>query len=435
MKTSILFLSIMGFSIWASAQETIPRRVVRNAKDQSVNRAEIRSDQGVQRGLDKVEEGIGNLFRRRNRDGGTDSGNQSGAQNGGNQGDFQEGSDTAYRSEQEKRKAFTRFDFVSGEKVIAYENFEQDAIGDFPLQWNTNSGGEVVVLEGSDEKWFFPNKSGLYVPDFVNVLPENFTIEFDLVAFELSNNQGGLMVGIVQHMDDLMQYDPYFSPDPQVSMVFKPYESNQTEVRYYSTNANGSKLENINTINGIGLDVVRVSIWRQNQRIRVYLDEVKVFDLPRAFSPGVNYGLVFWTNIWDGDMFFTDLKIAVGEPDTRSRLLTEGRLVSNGITFDTGSDVLRPNSYGVLREIAQALSQDQSAKVQIIGHTDSDGNPDLNLRLSKARAESVRKALIEDFGINGSRLTTDGKGQSEPVAPNNTAEGKAQNRRVEFVKL
>ena len=99
------------------------------------------------------------------------------------------------------------------------------------------------------------------------------------------------------------------------------------------------------------------------------------------------------------------------------------------------SDKIKQQSYGVLKDIANVLSENASINVKIIGHTDSDGNATDNLSLSKRRAEAVKSALVKDFGIDASRLQTDGKGASEPIASNATADGKANNRRVEFLKL
>jgi outer membrane protein OmpA-like peptidoglycan-associated protein len=74
-------------------------------------------------------------------------------------------------------------------------------------------------------------------------------------------------------------------------------------------------------------------------------------------------------------------------------------------------------------------------KVKIIGHTDADGNDPANLDLSKRRAAAVKVSLAKDFGIDESRMETDGKGESEPIDKNDTPAGKANNRRVEFIKL
>ncbi|MGB8316528.1 MAG: OmpA family protein, partial [Ignavibacteriaceae bacterium] len=73
--------------------------------------------------------------------------------------------------------------------------------------------------------------------------------------------------------------------------------------------------------------------------------------------------------------------------------------------------------------------------VRIVGHTDSDGDDKTNLDLSKKRAASVKSSLAYEFGIDESRMETDGKGEAEPVSDNNSPEGKANNRRVEFIKI
>ena len=132
---------------------------------------------------------------------------------------------------------------------------------------------------------------------------------------------------------------------------------------------------------------------------------------------------------------YTNIRIAAAAPDTRSKLITEGKLVTHGITFAVASDKLKPESFGVLKSIAQALTENPTVKIKIVGHTDSDGNADKNMELSKKRAESVKKSLVDDFKIDASRISTDGKGASEPLKPNDTPENKAENRRVELIKL
>jgi outer membrane protein OmpA-like peptidoglycan-associated protein len=119
----------------------------------------------------------------------------------------------------------------------------------------------------------------------------------------------------------------------------------------------------------------------------------------------------------------------------RSKLITEGKLVSYGIYFDVNKDVVKSESYGTLKEIAKVLTDNPDVKIKIVGHTDSDGDDKSNLDLSKRRGASVKNVLVKDFGIDASRIETDGKGESEPVAKNDSAVNKALNRRVEFLKL
>lgn len=133
--------------------------------------------------------------------------------------------------------------------------------------------------------------------------------------------------------------------------------------------------------------------------------------------------------------FISNIKLAIGAPDTRNKLITEGKFVTTGILFDVNSDKIKPESYGVIKEIATVLKENPDVKIKIIGHTDSDGDDKLNLELSKKRSLSVKNALNKDFGIDSSRIETDGKGESEPAAPNDTPANKAQNRRVEFIKI
>lgn len=122
---------------------------------------------------------------------------------------------------------------------------------------------------------------------------------------------------------------------------------------------------------------------------------------------------------------------------TKTAYITEGHLslVTHGILFDVNSEKIKGESYGTLKEISQVLKDNPAVKVKIFGHTDSDGDDKSNLDLSKRRAASVKSSLSKDFGIDASRMETDGKGESEPALPNTTAEGKANNRRVEFLKL
>jgi outer membrane protein OmpA-like peptidoglycan-associated protein len=141
-------------------------------------------------------------------------------------------------------------------------------------------------------------------------------------------------------------------------------------------------------------------------------------------------------NFKDGTerVFMTNLKVAEGGSDLRKKLISEGKISTNGILFDSGSDNIKPASMGIIRQISQVLQQESSMGLKIVGHTDADGSEDTNLKLSKDRAAAVKDALITIYNIDESRLSTEGKGETVPVADNDTADGKAQNRRVEFIK-
>ena len=113
----------------------------------------------------------------------------------------------------------------------------------------------------------------------------------------------------------------------------------------------------------------------------------------------------------------------------------EGKFSTTGILFDFQSAVIRPESYAVIKDIAGVLKDNASVKVKVLGHTSSDGDDNANLELSRKRATAVREMLVNEFNIDASRIETEGKGETQPVADNKTREGKALNRRVEFIKL
>jgi outer membrane protein OmpA-like peptidoglycan-associated protein len=113
---------------------------------------------------------------------------------------------------------------------------------------------------------------------------------------------------------------------------------------------------------------------------------------------------------------------------------TDVKIVTHGINFDYNKATVQPESMGTLNMIVQILKDNPELKFEVGGHTDSDGDASYNLQLSQQRAEAVKKALI-DLGIAGTRLTTKGYGLTKPISDNGSPEGKANNRRVEFVKL
>lgn len=439
-------LLIALLCVWASAVAQIRVENPKTTTERSVEgRVNSRIDQGINRGLDKVEEGIGNIFKKRPR-----------TPNGGKNKQTTDGQDAQSEEQPEKdelktskqtppsgagglaMKAYSKFDFVAGEKILAVEDFSQDAVGDFPAKWNTNAGGEVVNIDGQANKWLKASDKGLFFPEFVKELPENFTVEFDMmISDDVSNNMSGLMIFFPEISKRKPTFDTYLSTDPQVAFDIHPVanDGGSTSHAWVFDKNNEKVLENNLPITWKQGVANRISIWRQKNRIRLYINEAKVWDLPRAFDPSLKYSMLFANNLFAGADFITNLRVAVGAPDTRSKLITEGKFSTTGILFDVNSDKIKPESYGVLKELGTVLKENAAVKVRIIGHTDSDGEDAKNLDLSKRRAASVKNALQTEFGIEATRMETDGKGESQPVAPNTTPEGKANNRRVEFIKL
>jgi OmpA-OmpF porin, OOP family len=337
---------------------------------------------------------------------------------------------------QEKLQSFTKYDFVPGDKILFYEDFSQDAIGDFPALWTTDGSGEVRTLSNYPGNWLYASSDdNVYCLMKNLVLPQNFIFEFDVVPTpkdpEEDDTYASFRLTFFNSEDDFLQSD--IIPGTEGFAVTAATDGwtadGYADGDYISNLTSELSPVRMNTIN-------HIILWIQNRRLRVYYDGQKIIDGPTSLPANASYNRFRFT-LWGqpGHPFFTNLKITTASPDTRSKLLTEGKLISYGIYFDSGKDVVKPESYGALSEIAKVLKENPEVKISITGHTDSDGNDALNLDLSKRRAASVKQELAGTFGIEASRIDTDGKGESQPIAPNTTAEGKAQNRRVEFVKL
>ena len=340
----------------------------------------------------------------------------------------------------------SKYDFVPGDKIIAYEDFHSVNLGDFPLKWNTNASAEVVTVDNMEGKWLKIGEKGVFHPEFITNLHENFTLEFDL-GVNNANYLSPLCLNFanLKKPEDFVDYAYLVSirPEHAVHLEFKAADAVYDGVSKLITGKAGVAALN-NAVNYKIWDVSKnnvahISVWRQNQRLRVYLNGEKIWDSPRAFEEPGNYNAVtfaFYGPYGKEDYYLlSNIRLAVGAPDTRNKLLTEGKFVTSGIHFDVDSDKIKPDSYGILKEVATVLKENEVVKIKIIGHTDSDGEDAHNMELSKRRAESVKNALVNEFQISPSRMETDGKGESMPVSKNDSPVGKAQNRRVEFMKL
>ncbi|MBA4407958.1 MAG: OmpA family protein [Bacteroidota bacterium] len=416
MKTlKLLFALIfcLGF-INLNAQLNIKGKV----KNQTNNRANQKADQGISKGLDAVESGVKDLFKKKKKDG------QDSTDVDQNQATTQDQKPAP--DSKPSLAAYSKFDFIPGEKVIFYDDFSQNAVGDFPALWFSNGSGEVVTLNNYPGNWMQITANGCYYPERDLQTTENFTVEFDLIPGSASFEVGFFLVA-----GDIK------SPMEGGAIPGKAgVKTNITDhTVYFSGYANGAyTLDGNKEMQLKGTEKMHLSYWVQKQRLRIYINETKVIDSPRLMPAGYKYNMLRFEMGGETKPYIANFRVAAGLPDTRNKLITEGKLVTYGIYFDVNKDVVKPESYGTLKDIAAVLNEVPDVKVKIVGHTDSDGQDAANLDLSKRRAASVKAELAKSFGVNSDRQVTDGMGESQPVAPNDTPVNKALNRRVEFIK-
>ena len=318
--------------------------------------------------------------------------------------------------------------------MILFEDFSQDAVGDFPALWTTSGSGEIRTLNNYPGNWLYMNSSdNVYnlMQDFS--LPDNFILEFDVVAApkEEDYNHSSFYLTLYQGEGDYLDDALY----PGTGGVHVTCADDFWNVQGYAESADGTDgRTEIATLDVNKLN--HVIIWVQKRRLRIYHKGQKALDLPTVLYPQVKYNRLRFS-LWgqSGFPYISNIRITSAAPDMRSKLLTEGKIVSYGIYFDVNSDKVRPESNGALNEIAKVLNENPDVRIRVIGHTDGDGDAAKNLDLSKRRAASVKNELSKTYGVDAGRIETDGKGESEPVAGNDTPASKAKNRRVEFIKL
>ena len=342
--------------------------------------------------------------------------------------------------------SYSKYDFVPGDTVLYAEDFATEAIGELPVGWNTNGKGEVVTLNNFGGNWLKLGERSVFLSANKKEFTENFTIECDLI-FQLENAGPWwprLSIGFLSSGE--------LTPDD--NSLLNQYGKYQSSRVHYTARLDGGSWDFSSDLKGGGYvkgstvktpslknnfnKIVHMAMQVQGKRLRIWLNGEKLYDMPSAIADQFPRAEFFMETSPISDpryaYYISNIKIATGPPDTRHKLIEEGKFSTTGILFDVNSATIKPESNGVLKEIADALTKFPDFKVKIIGHTDADGSDASNLTLSQKRAAAVKDALKKDFGIDDSRMVTDGKGEKEPVADNKTKEGKMQNRRVEFVK-
>lgn len=318
--------------------------------------------------------------------------------------------------------------------VIFQDDFANIANGGFPARLTSNSGGEVVTIDGQKGFRFYPNSNVLLS---TNALPENFALEFELTLDNVPASLYKTSFNVyLQDMKTLKENDPKnrygavgFSlwgdkNDHQIDLFNKKAAYDIKEKIPYNINAN--------VLDGTSQWV----LLKQGSRLRLFINGEKIADSPSLLEAvkvnHVNLRLTGTKKEENRLFIISNVKITAIEKDLRAQWQSEGAFSTSDIYFASGSAQIQSESAHVLQQIATILNEDKSANVQIVGHTDNTGNATSNQKLSEQRAEAVKNYLNKNFGIDNSRMLTSGKGQTEPIASNGTNEGKAQNRRVEF---
>lgn len=420
MKSLAYLLLVFGFcliDLAAPAQILDVRRAVKN---KVINKVNNNIDRAIDKKLNEVEDSILN------------SGKNDAAK--AQSKDTVKAEPAAAQPSQAELQAFSKYDFVPGEKVIFFDDFSQDAVGDFPALWTADAAGEINTLNIAPGNWLNLNSTaGNYFYLKPIAFPKNFIVEFDIIPKKGAPRIAAELILYGESKVKEMDVSPHPGTAGVLITMEKPgwktlgYKTGETTMVTGSSVVNPVEEQKLN----------HVIIWVQNRRLRIYHKMAKVLDMPTNIAEGTAFSRICFRLPRGASCssYLSNIRITDASPDMRSKLITDGKLVSYGIYFDVNKDVVKPESYGTLKGIADVLNENPGVRVKIVGHTDSDGADAANLDLSKRRGLSVKNELSKTFGIDASRLESDGLGEGQPVAPNDTPVNKALNRRVEFLKL
>ena len=382
-------------------------------KDKVNNRASNAVSHSMDQALDSVQYGHGGKDRKQTSPG-------TGTPSATSQPSSQGNPPAVAQNDPSSVKAYQNYDFRAGDKIIFDDNFATDADGEFPAHWDLQSGQAVInKFDGSPSFLLTDGNYCIVQPRMKSksYLTRNFSVEYDTYQ---QSGAYGMMIFFKDSLGESM--DVYCSA---------------SSADWNGPSTTGKRLSGTLPQELAGSNYYNhwhhLAIVFKNDQLKVYVDQYRVLTVPHCdMNPAFLTcgGIGNQTN----PIIFKNFRVADGASmNMLDELYTSGHFVTHGIHFDVNSATLKPESMGVINDVVNYMKLHADLKLEIDGHTDSDGGDELNQELSEQRAASVKEAIVSG-GIDATRLSTKGYGASKPIAANDTPENKAQNRRVEFIK-
>jgi outer membrane protein OmpA-like peptidoglycan-associated protein len=406
------FIAITIFTFISFYSNAQLKKIIKHAKDKTAEK--------VNNGIDKAVDNSGNN---------SNSPNQNNANN--NTADNSTASQTSTQTTNETQttqpatpsvKSYQNYDFVPGDTVLFVDDFTEDQDGEFPSHWNLEKGQAVVNKLNGIPAFYLTEGNYAVVHPLMktkNYLNNLFTVEFDyyptsgsygpILFFKYMNSDGN-------EQDGNIQFDTHGG----------------VNTGYFPNDLNGSYPEKDE--DAFYNKWHHAAMIYKNGQIKCYVDQYRVLVMPNSQIVPTAFG---FEGIGDQDnpIIITNVRAAAGgNMNMIGKKFTESKIITHGITFDIDQSTLKPESMGTLNMIAGVLKSNPDLKFEIDGHTDNTGSAEHNMTLSQQRADAVKAQLLS-MGIDASRLTTKGFGDTKPIDTNDTPSGKANNRRVEFVKM
>ncbi len=428
MKNRVIILLLAFSSIAFSSKAQVEVDVKEKVNTQANRRANQHADEAIDKAFNKLEEGIGSLFKKKNK---KKKGSAPQQENQVEEKSHFKNSvakpEPDAEVKEEKPAApkvkWDKFDFVPGDEVIFEDGPSADEEnGEFPSRWDLYKGSAEIAQVNGENVIIFLDGGGEIVPYLKNsnedYLPEIFTIEFD-VWFEKGNTTANRF--FITFIDRKNQSNK--GSRAHLTVYPNGIEYKETDKRYPGTEKLGWSNEPVGKWR-------HISIAYTKGKFKAYMDDTRLINIPHLEDNPWGFTI----RSQKGNQYLRNFRIAKGGVKYYDRVLSDGKIIVNGIRFDVNKATIKPESNGAINKIFTLMQKQPELNFSVEGHTDSDGDDAKNMELSKARGKAVMEQLIS-LGIAADRLKYTGWGESKPLADNGTAEGKANNRRVEFVKF
>lgn len=428
MKKLVLILSALLFligttDVQAQWGKKLLKKAGESAKRATERNVEQKVDKAVNKAFDGAEDAVTGKGNDSKSEKKTNAGVQGDAEVIGDDGDMAQ---EPQQPQQSLEMTYAKSDFVPGDEIIFEDLVDCEQLGEFPSMWDLKKGTAEVASVNGKQAITFTGQVTTIAPlmkDMLNYLPEKFTLEMDLIMAPYSGGADSW-------------YDLHFY-NAQKREIMKIQIDNRVNhnVSWNYRSTSDERIEgSYRTV-----DLIKTKGWHHlaisfNKRaFKIYIDGIRIANFPNMQQPA-NFAFTLFPMNSAKNNYVTNIRIAKGAVPLYDRMMSDGKFITYGITFDVGKSTIKPESMGEINRIVTLMKENPDLKFSVEGHTDSTGNEASNQTLSEARSKAIVDKLIE-LGIATDRLTASGKGQSSPIADNGTDEGRAKNRRVEFVKL
>lgn len=424
MKRVVFILITLLFAagttdVQAQWLKKLGQKAIDRAEDRAKKKVEKKVDDAVDKTVDNAFEGAEDAVKgekkeekKEDKKGKADDNTDADEQNDGQQ----------QQKGQSLEMTYAKSDFVAGDEVFFEDNQANEQLGEFPSQWDMDYGNAEIVDFGGEKCIMLIGYTVLspLIGDGKKYLPEQFTLEFDIYpryTYDNKKASSAFEIGLGDGRALVSRFHCGGRGGAFLSTSWK------------KPNGDGGSLNSgDNKIYFSYNEWHHVAISFNKRALKLYVDGVRIVNIPNMKQPA---SLWIWSN--DNEALYKNFRIAKGAVPLYDRMISDGKFITYGITFDVGKSVIKPESMGEINRIVQLMSENPDLKFSVEGHTDSTGNVTSNQTLSEARSKAIVDKLVE-LGISADRLVSAGKGQDSPIADNGTDEGRAKNRRVEFVK-